>query len=1055
MKFYIALFLLTISSRALLGQHKISGTVTSPGGIPLAGATVRMINSGEGVKTDKTGRFTLTFSADTCEISVSFVGYVSRQVRVLHDSKPIVVVLQMTQNELQEVAVSTGYQRIPKERATGSFTVIDQRLFNQQVSTSIPDRLEAITNSYSVYRDQNGAQRIMIRGMSTIQGVTSPLIILDNFPYEGDLNNINPNDVENITILKDAAAASIWGTKAGNGVIVITTKKGKFNQPLQVSLNASVTVTGKPDLFYLKDISPADFIDAEKMLYEKGYYNSQINAGDHPALTPVVELLIRKNSGFADADSLIEQLKKVDVRDEFSRYMYRQSLNQQYALHLSGGSDNHSWQLSSGYDRNISTLHSDYGRINAHASGTSRPAGFITLSSDLYFTRTRTGGGRPAYGSIATSSGNLYPYARFADAAGNPLSIMKDYRQGYIDTAGRGLLSDWNYYPLDDYKQTQAESTLQDIVANAGLSLKLNTSLSLDLKYQYERQVTGGRTLYGSESYFARDLVNSFTRIDEETGEVIHPIPPGSILDLSNVLMQTHQLRGQLNYIKQWKQHQLTIIAGAELRKARTEGDRYRTYGYDDQLLSFGYADYTRTYPSLVSGIQSFIPNNNGFSDLQDRFVSVYTNGAYTLNSKYTLSFSARRDASNLFGVETNNLWKPLWSTGLAWDISKEPFYHFSALPELKIRGTFGYSGNTDQGRVALTTMQYVAASPYTQSSYARFSSYANPDLKWEKISTLNLGLDFSTQDRVLCGSIEYYKKHGTDLFGTYPVDYTAIPDMSIVKNVASMIAEGADVSLRSKNLRGQFSWESDLNLNVYRDKVTKYYLPSRQGSDFLNGGAQIAGIEGKPVYSVFSYRWAGLDPQTGDPLGYFAGEISKDYTALTGSSVLADDLKYNGPAMPSLFGSLGNTFSWKKVTLGIRFTGKFGYYFRRSSINYTSLFASRKGHSDYSLRWQNPGDEKFTSIPSLVYPSVSSRDAFYSNSEVLVEKGDHVRLQYLTLGYDLAPRKTSFKKVNVYFNMNNIGIIWRSNKQGLDPDYFAGTIPPSLSISAGIKVSF
>lgn len=1047
--YIIASFLLTCNSAN--AQFTLTGTVRSVlERRPIASVTIRSNGQPAISQTDSQGNFEIRSNDDTLRLQLSAVGFKPVQKTVvLSKTKSVQISLETSSQYISEVLVSTGYQNIPKERATGSFTVLNKDVLEQQYSTNILDRLESVANGYSLYRGQNGEQRIMVRGMSTIQGVNSPLIVVDNFPYEGDINSINPNDVENITILKDAAAASIWGTKAGNGVIVITTKKGQFNQPINIDFNANITSINRPNLNYLKEISSSDFIEIEKMLFSEGFYQNQIDAWDKPALTPVIELLIR---GDEDAEALINSFKQIDIRDEYQKYMYRTAVNQQYSFNLSGGSNNMSWLFSSGHDRNVSAVNDKYKRYNLRYNSTYRPNDNLAISTAIYYTQSGSKSGRPAYGSISTSTGKLYPYAKFADINGNPLSVMKGLRQTYIDAPENDALLDWNYYPLEDYKHVERKSNIQDIVLNFGLNYNITDNIGLDVKYQYERQSNTDIALYGEESYFSRDLANKFSSINQNTGALVNNIPKGAVRDNSEGLLEVQQIRGQLNYNKLWKVHRISAIAGAEIRQAVTSGKSDRIYGYDNELLTYGNVDYTKPYPTWISNIEMFIPQNSGLSERINRFVSMYANAAYTYKDKYTLSSSVRRDASNLFGVNTNDKWTPLWSAGASWDLSKEDFFNNTLFSLLKFRISYGFSGNVDQGRTAVTTMQYVANSPYTLSSYARFSNYANPDLKWERVATLNLGMDFSLKDDRFGGSVEYYQKKGTDLFGTYPVDYTGIPDFTVTRNLAAMKAKGLDVSLRGKIIDGVVKWTSDLNFNFYRDLVTDYHLRTTQGSAFLNGGAQFAGVEGKPVYSVFSYQWAGLDPETGDPLGYFEGQVSKEYSSLTGNSVTVDDLKYSGPAMPTINSSLGNMVRWKNLYLTFRITSKFGYVFRRNSISYSALFNNREGHSDYEMRWQKKGDETITDVPSLIYPGNNNRDSFYKNSESLIEKGDHIRLQYVTLGYEMNTKNIPFKKLVFNLNINNLGILWRSNRHQLDPDYFAGNLPASRTFTLGIK---
>lgn len=237
---------------------------------------------------------------------------------------------------------TTGYQNLPRERATGSFSRVDSSLLQRRISTDVLGRLEDNVPGLAFNRSAMAGgvnNPISIRGRSTLFANANPLILLDNFPYEGDVSAINPNDVESVTVLKDAAAASIWGARAGNGVIVITTRKGKRNQAPTVSLTSNITISDKPDLYAQPRISTADHIELEKTLFARNFFSSDETSANHPALSPVTELLIAQRDGHlsaAQAQQQIEALKGRDLRDDYSRYLYRKSVNQQYALQVNG-----------------------------------------------------------------------------------------------------------------------------------------------------------------------------------------------------------------------------------------------------------------------------------------------------------------------------------------------------------------------------------------------------------------------------------------------------------------------------------------------------------------------------------------------------------------------------------------------------------------------------------------------------------------------------------------------------------------------------------------------
>lgn len=1068
LKFISFVLLYSFYSVHVYSQQALKGRILSATGEPVAGVTISAKEIKETTLSDDQGNFILNNVHAGQTLTITSIGY--EQVTKMIDESDFTTVLTIrlkrSSFQLEEVSINTGYQQLPRERSTGSFTHVSKDLFNQQLGTDIISRLSAVTAGVTMDRGTTGTARIMVRGLSTIRGPKDPLIVVDNFPYNGDLQNLNPNEVESITVLKDAAAASIWGARAGNGVIVITMRKGKFNQPVTVNFNSSVRIGLKPELDYIKQMSASDFIGVEELLYSKNYYRSQINSSARPVLSPVIELLSARDNGSISRDDVerqLQELKGVDVRDQFSQYLYRTSYNKQHSLAFNGGGEKFGWISSFGYDNNISNLDALYDRKNLRLQSNYKPAKNLNITTEVLYTESKSRSGRPGYGDIAPKgSGGLYPYARFADDIGQKAALPMLYRQSYILKTGNGKLLDWQYYPLEDYKHSFNRSNINDVLINVGLNYQLIAGLNVDFKYQLESQHTDTRTLYDDESFYARNTINLYTVVDA-TGAVKHNVPPGGILDYSNQKLLSDNIRAQIGYALKSGNSDLSVLTGAEVRDVVTEGNQDRIYGFDSNNYTFGNIDYNTRFPTSINGSLAYIQNNRDISRRNNRFVSVFANGAYTFGGKYTLSLSGRRDASNLFGLRTNDQWNPFWSAGAGWLLSGEEFYNLSTLPHLKVRVSYGSSGNIDPSMVAVTTLSYLSEpSPYTNLRYSRFSNYYNPELKWETSRMLNAGIDFSLRNNLLSGTIEYYRKNGTNLFGTAPLDYTAGTGATIIKNVASMAGKGIDIQLKSQNLSGKTEWTTTLNLNHYTDEVKDYYLSSYQASRFISTEATfpITGMKGYPVYSVLAYQWAGLDAENGDPIGFLKGEKSKNYSAITGSDTKVTDLKFFGSAVPTTFGSLVNSFSYRNIRLDFSISYKLGYYMRRSSINYSSLFSNWQGHSDYEKRWQQPGDEQWTNVPSLIYPTTTARNSFYSGSEVLVEKADHIRLQYINLDWNILSKRTSpslFKALHLYFNADNIGILWRANKQGIDPDYNYGTnpLPPARIYSVGIRARF
>ena len=343
--------LLLCCSLQMMAQNRLSGQViTEENSLPLKGAVITTTKTKTAVLTDQNGLFDFQTLEKTITLTVSHSGYETQTFELsLPLKSPLKIVMTYKVKEIQEVNLSTGYQKIPKERATGSFTLANEKLLNQQVSTNILDRLPNVASGMILERGSSGTPKLMVRGLSTIKGPTAPLIVVDDFPYEGDISNINPNMVESITVLKDAAAASIWGARAANGVIVITTKTGKFKQPIKMEFTINTSYSPKPDLGYLKTISSADFIEVERELFNRGFYNSDINSSSHPVLSPVVNLLNKARNGLIsseEANFQLDQLKNINAKEQFSRYMYMPSEKRQYYLGLTGGAPDFSWTSS-------------------------------------------------------------------------------------------------------------------------------------------------------------------------------------------------------------------------------------------------------------------------------------------------------------------------------------------------------------------------------------------------------------------------------------------------------------------------------------------------------------------------------------------------------------------------------------------------------------------------------------------------------------------------------------------------------------------------------------
>jgi len=1033
-------------------------------GVPSATVVVRGSDFSRTVVTGGDGGFRARLPGRALKVSVSSVGYGPGEAAVVTGSRPVVVRLRSVSGELNNVIVSDGFGDIPRERAGGSFTKVSGEALGRRPSASVVDRMNGIVPGLLINANVvagTNQSAMTIRGRSTIFSNPDPLIIVDNFPYVGDINNINGEDIESVTLLKDAAAASVWGTRAANGVIVIKTRRGRYDQAPKLLFSSSVTAGGRGNIYYTPILSSADYVSVEEYLWGRHYYTGVLADPTHPAISPVVDILVRQQQGqlsAADTIRLLGGLRQQDTRRDLDRYFYRGSLAQQYYLSCSGGSSSNRYYLSAGLDKDLGNLvRNGYNRITVDAS-----------NSYMFIPRTLEVDVNMAFTSSVTYNNNTgailprQPYLRLTDGQGNAAAVPYGHRQSYIDTAGGGRLLDWHYRPLDELHDADNSTRITDYRLMTGWHYTVLDGLQVHGLYQYSKGVSDQRQLHSLPTYYTRDLINSFSQING-AGQVIYPIPVGGILDESLVTYESHNARLQGNYDHSFNGgHDLHLLAGAELQLTPGRSHATRVYGYNSATeTGLPVSSYAAFYPQYASpGTQAQIPYVDNNTITTDRYRSGFINGSYIYQQRYIFTASGRVDQSNLFGVNINHKTVPLWSASVGWELSRESFYRSDALPFLRVRISDGYNGNVYKSVSGYTSASASTSvgidAAYTNAygyPYADITNPPNPDLRWEKVQVVNAGVDFGTRGSHVEGSLEYYVKTGQDLIGAINLDPTS-GVTQYTGNTANMVTRGVDLVVHGRASLGKVQWNSDLLFNYARDKVTRYLVRPGTISSFLYS-TSLNPLTGRPLYALYALQWAGLDPQNGDPQGVIAGHTSKEYTTLLNSADFSS-LQYRGPVNPPFFGSWLNSFSWRQWGVSFNIVYKFGDYFRRSSIQYASLFSGGDpGHPDFTRRWQQPGDERRTSVPSMVYPGNTTRDFFYGHSSVLVEKGDLIRLQDLQVFRDWTKavnHKLPAKAIRLYLYANNMFMLWRANRQGIDPDAVNGLPVPS-SFAWGVKI--
>ncbi len=1064
----------------------LKGKILDSAGLPVPDVTVSVRNTKLIAVTDIQGDFSFVNVPRNATLVATNIAYQRRELK-LEGRNAVTIRLYAEVKKLSEVqvVVNTGYQALPKERATGSFGIVTGKQLAQVPVVSILERLQGmvpgveISTKTAANKSRNGSVRI--RGLSTIKSEytkvsTDPLLVIDGFPSQvsianGALDLLNPDDIDQITFLKDAAAASIWGIQAANGVIVIATKKGTRNSKPVFSFSTTMGTSNKPSLGYGEMMSIADYIDLEKELLDKGRYNDPVPRSTPGSYYPennsqVQAIYFRQKRGEiteAEMNAQLAALGATDNRSQMEKYMIQSPTTQQYNLSVSGGGVNSSYFLSGYFYKEDRVYRSNTNKGYSLKAGNTSSLlnGRVTISTDLTFGNTRDKVNGAAVRAMSVASGGMRPYDMLKDASGNTiyydlLTIPSTAR--YLE--GKGYLP-FRYSPIDELQYSNSYNTANNVALNIAVNGNITPWLGVNISGNVGRMFTEYEQYWEPDSYDARMLVNKATSISA-TGARVYGVPPGGRLDLSNGQGRSYNLRGQLNVNKNWKdRHQLNLLVGNEIRESYSKGSGEMRFGYDKSINAFRSVNPFTGYVDIYGTTQSIGATTRPVTESTTRSLSYYANGSYTFDNKYTVSGSARFDDYNLLGVERRKRAIPLWSAGLKWNLGKEELLsNISWLDQLSARFTYGFSGNAPQGYAPVTTINLLGADYYTNYSYGIIDKPAIANLGWEKTRMINWGLDFSFFKNRVFGSAEYYKKHTTDIIWQLPINGT-YGFTSTLFNTANLEGHGVDLGINvvpvlSKNWRWTATVNMSYNTNIIKDvrfeKPTTYFAPEMLYS-------------GYPTDYLFTYAWAGLD-NTGQALIYNGNDRSKKYSVA--EFPYENSRVYSGRTTSPWFGSFSHSVQYKGFDLNVQFQCAFGGVFLKPSLQdlgySNNLFAGRNG--DLANRWRKPGDEAFTNVPGLAFGANTSfytSTARYRESDLLVRSRSNVKLQQVMLSYSIPAAllgKAGLKSVTVSAVARNLGMIWVANKEKLDPDYLYVTgnnyqLPPLTNYSFRVALSF
>ncbi|MEO6683364.1 MAG: SusC/RagA family TonB-linked outer membrane protein [Ginsengibacter sp.] len=1058
----------------------VRGKVTDENGSPLAGVSILIKGTSKGTATNEKGEYNLSDVDENATLVFSIIGFTSQTVS-MKKSSTINITLQRDLRKQEEVVISTGYQTISKERATGAFEVISGKQIENKIQTNVLERLEGLVPGLLMINGKDeGGDAVTIRGVSTLYGTKSPLIVVDNFPIEGGINSVNPNDVETITVLKDAAAASIWGARAANGVIVITTKKGKSGKT-DFQYTNSFQFTEKPDLGYLNRLSSSDDIDISRKLLTAGP-NLENNAkrwGDlYSTFSGLLMDSIAGRLSPSEYSAKVDQLRGLDNTQQIKDLLMQNPFVQNHTLSFSGGGEKSTFYSSLNFtDRNSYTLKSDSRSYSVFLKSSHEISKRLTLGINTNFTFGE-GSSSPV---SPLSMFNLKPYEMLQDSDGNPLGVkrqsgslgLSESNPFIIDQRMAWGLDDETYYPLLelDRKDITNSSAAQRLFSE--LNYKIANGITANVSYQLEKGSSFGKTYTHRNQADHVKLINdnvapfkvNYVILTNTDGTLRSPkfhIPRGGRVDERRSDNTAYSLRASLRVNKMFNDHAIAGIAGVERSATRRGGNSISKFGYDDNTLNFIQIDHMaiRTVPGILQmengGIRRGIPVNDNFFYSEDRFISAFANGSYTYKNKYIYSGSFRIDQTNLFGTDPKYRYRPLWSTGLSWIISREDFMRNNPfINHLQLRTTYGLNGNVPKNSgpfmIAQAGIHWWTSNP----SYS-ITGPENASLRWEKTAVTNLGIDFTLLNNRVSGKLDYYVRRSTDLLADEKLNPTYGFTTSLL-NTASMNNDGLEIQLTTRNIqKPNFSWSSTFAYSKNKNKITKVALATY----YANAREVASGrpyFVGKPYGALYSVRFGGLSNEDGQLQILDQNGKIEPPGQLNGS---LDAAFYSGNRRPESNGAVSNSLRYKDLELNFMFVFYLGHVMRENTPRASNGVAHQDGR--LADAWKKPGDEEFTNIPNVIVNSNGSYAmAYYRNIlDINVFEADYAKLREVILTYNIAPEIFNgryIKGLQLNAQARNLWTLTKNNL-GIDPESFDGgqrTMRVMPTYAFGINLKF
>lgn len=1024
--------------------RRISGLIYDDSRQPLPGVSVQNLNSKKGTFSDSKGAWIIE-AEDGDRLRFYMIGMLQKEVIVTKGTNVYNIEMVTDVVQLEDVVV-TGYQTISKDRAAGAVSIINAAEIQNRPSVNIISAMDGMFTGLRVYGD-GGTEKLTIRGISTMtMGISNPLVVVDGFAVEDGLESVNPNDVETVHILKDASAASIWGARSSNGVVVITTKRAK--KGLHVKFNSFVAMQDKIDLEYANPIaSSKDALRWEKYLWDNDKTFSsfsisrEVDGNNNPATLGITLMNMRDLGRISESEynQQVAKLEQIDYKDDVYKYLLQNAVTQNYDLSVNGASERNQYVFNVRYTRDQSSYKYSYDR---EILANFRNIYSITRWLDFNFSIMTKFSKSNNSGASLSDIKDISPYEKILNDDGSYTKMVGAHYQEFIDDVNGVFPKDWNYNLLKDIRSRELLTDRNSLRMQASLNFKLFKGLTYETKFQYELYKTENNSYYSEDSYYVRDQINKWVDYDEATRTVSKLyVPLGGQLIKGYYTNKAYNFGNQLKYNQTFGRHEVTGGLFTEISSSVNESYNAPTiYGYDPDMLT------TQT-PEIYYPIHSYWGATNytlngldpSLRYTDERFFSILGNAAYTLDNKYSLTGSFRIDASNLIVDDPKYRYAPFWSLGLNWKADKEDFIKdLNVFERLNVRFSYGHTGNvvTSTSFVPLVTLMGVY-SP-TGAEYAVIDDYGNPTLTWERTKSTNLGIDFALSGPKLYGTIELYNKHGIDIVGE--IDLPRLTGTSLQEfNTAEILNRGVELNLNYEltSPSTELTWLTKLNFSYNHSKV----LSLRRVS-YSSASIKVPHFEeGQPVGSIYSYKYLGMN-ESNVPYMQGIGENTWTFNDVAPStSDHRDYMIYSGSNQPDILLGWQNSLYFKGFHLSAFLTGEFGHIFRRPTFNYPILTNSKESsilNKDVVQVLNNTATD-IPLMPSATETNLQAWGALAQYLNTTIDKASSIRLQEVNLSYDLPSSLTSgigFSNIRLYCQVSNVGLLWSASRDGMDPRY-------------------